>query len=126
MIRSILVGALVLGLALLMSTPASAGGGQVEQRGDCVGGSGEWRLVVQREGPNSLRVRFELKDVVSGETWQVFLSDNGIGIFSGTKVADEGGLRVRKLTRDRSGRDRISATAVDMDSGATCGGSLRF
>lgn len=125
MIRSIRVGALVLGLALLMSTPASAGA-PVEQRGDCVGGSGEWRLVVQREGPNSLRVRFELKDMVSGETWQVFLSDNGVGIFSGTKVADEGGLRVRKLTRDRSGRDRISATAVDMDSGATCGGSLRF
>jgi hypothetical protein len=123
--RSMRMGALALGLSLLLSTPASAGE-PVEQRGDCVGGRGEWRLVVQREGPRTLRVRFELKDVVSGETWQVFLSDDGVGIFSGTKVADGGDLRVRKLTRDRAGRDRISATAVDMDSGATCGGSLRF
>jgi hypothetical protein len=125
MSRSILAGALALVLASLWSTPASAAG-PVERRGDCVSGPGEWRLVVQSEGPGTLRIRFELKDVVSGETWQVFLSDNGVGIFSGTKVADEGELRVRKLTRDRSGRDRISATAVDMDSGATCGGSLRF
>jgi hypothetical protein len=125
MVRSIRGSALALGLVLLLSTPALAGG-QVERRGDCVSGPGEWRLVVQPEGPRSLRVRFELKDVESGQTWQVFLSDNGVGIFAGTNVADDGDLRVRKLTRDRPGRDRISATAVNVDSGATCGGSVRF
>jgi hypothetical protein len=125
MIRSLRVGALALIVASLVSTSASAAG-PGERHGNCVSGPGEWRLIVQREGPSTLRVRFELKDVVSGETWQVFLSDDGVGIFSGTKVADGGDLRVRKLTRDRAGRDRISASAVNMDSGATCGGSLRF
>jgi len=106
---------------------AAAGqSGPVERRGDCVGGPGRWRLVVQREGPKTLRVRFELRDVDSGESWQLFLSDNGVGIFFATQVAENDEVRVRKVTRDRAGRDRISATAVNMDSGATCGGSLRF
>jgi hypothetical protein len=125
MIPAMRVVALALGLALLLTTSASAGG-SVERRGDCVGGPGQWRLVVQRERPGTLRVRFELKDVVSGQTWQVFLSDDGVGIFSGTNVADDGDVRVRKVTRDRAGRDRIAATAVNVDSGATCGGSLGF
>jgi hypothetical protein len=125
MIRSIRVVVLALGLTLLLSVSAQAGG-PAEQRGDCVGGPGEWRLVVQREGPATLRIRFELKDLVAGQSWQIFLSDNGVGIFSGTKEADNGDLRVRKLARDRSGRDRIAATAVNVDSGATCGGSVRL
>ena len=117
--------ALALCFALLLSSQASASG-PVERRGDCVGGPGEWRLVVQREGASTLRVRFELKDVVSGQTWQLFLSDDGVGIFSATTTAADDGLWVRKVTRDRAGRDRISATALNVDSGATCGGSLRF
>ena len=126
MIRSIRVGVLALCLlASLLSSSASAGE-PVERRGDCVGGPGGWRLVVQPNRASALRVRFELKDVEPGQTWQLFLSDNGFGVFSGTRASDDGGIRVRKLTRDRAGRDRISATAVNMDSGATCGGSLRF
>lgn len=124
MIRSIRVVAFALGFAMLLSAAAPAG--PVEERGGCVGGPGRWRLVVQRETPKTLRIRFELKDVESGEAWQLFLSDNGIGIFSATKVAKNDEVRVRELTRDRAGRDRISATAVNMDSGVTCGGSLRF
>jgi hypothetical protein len=124
MIRSIRVVALSFGFAMLLSAAASAG--PVERRGDCVGGPGEWRLVVQREGPKSLRVRFELKEVESGGFWQLFVSDNGVGVFSSTEVAKDDEVRVRELIRDRSGLDRISATAVNMDSGATCGGSVRF
>jgi len=124
MIRSIRVVALASGFAMLLS--AAGQGGPVERRGDCVAGPGRWRLAVQREGLKTLRVRFELKDVDSGESWQLFLSDNGVGIFFTTKVAENNEVRVRKVTRDRSGRDRISASAVNMDSGATCGGSLRF
>ena len=63
---------------------------------------------------------------MSGQTWQLFLSDDGIGIFSATMAADDEQLRVRLVTRDRPGHDRIAATAVNVDSGATCGGSLRF
>ena len=125
MSRSFRGSALALGLVLLLSTPATAGG-QVERRGDCVNGPGEWRLVVQPEGPRTMRIRFELKDVVPGQAWQLFLSKNGVGIFSATEVADDGDLRVRKLIRDSPGRDRISATAVNVDSGATCGGLVRF
>jgi len=109
-----------------MLLSAAAPAGPVERRGDCVGGPGRWRLVVEREGPKTLRVRYELRDVVSEQTWQLFLSDNGIGVYSSTEVSENNRIRVREEIRDRWGRDRISATAVNMDSGVTCGGSLRF
>lgn len=109
-----------------MLLSAAAPAGPVERRGDCVGGPGRWRLSVEREGPRTLRVRYELRDVVSDQTWQLFLSDNGVGIYSSTEVAENDRIRVREETRDRAGRDRISATAVNMDSGVTCGGSVRF
>ena len=125
MIRPVLVVALALNLSFLLSSPASAGG-PGERRGDCVGGPGHWRLVVQREGARNLRVRFEVKDVTSGQIWQLFLSDNGVGIYSATETVDDGTFQVRKVTRDRAGRDRISATAVNADSGATCAGVVRY
>jgi hypothetical protein len=122
--RAIVSLASILAFSSLLAAPAAAS--PAERRGDCVGGAGRWRLVVQQERPATLRVRFELRDAVAGQSWQLFLSDNGTGIYSATAVADDGELRIRTTTRDRSGRDRIAATAVNIDSGATCAGSVRF
>jgi hypothetical protein len=114
----------VLALALL-AVPARAG--EDEVRGTCSGGPGEWRLKVSRESSSRLRVRFEIDHAEPSETWQLFVSDNGVRVFAGSKVADDGGsVRVRTTTADRSGRDRVKATAVNVDSGATCSGSLRY
>ena len=114
-------------VTLLAAAPAVAGGGSGEDtRGDCSGGPGRWRLEVDRRENGRLRVRFRVDHVPAGGSWQVFLSDNGTRIFSGTKRADGGQFRVTELTANRAGSDRIAASAVASASGSTCGGSLTF
>ena len=79
------------------------------------------------EGGGKLRVRFRIEDVPPGQRWQVFLSDNGARIFSATRRADSSGeVRVTRFPTDRSGTDRIAASAVNVGSGAVCEGSLTF
>ncbi len=114
--------------ALMLAVPAvPARAGQDEVRGTCIGGPGEWRLKVAREDGSRLRVRFEIEHGAPSETWQLFVSDDGLRVFAGTKVADDGGsVRVRTTTADRDGHDRVKATAVNVDTGATCSGSLRY
>jgi hypothetical protein len=117
-----LIAALVLAI---MAPPALAG--DDEARGSCSGGPGEWRLEVSAQGASTLRVRFEIEDVEPGETWQLFISDNGARVYAGTKVADDGGhVRVRTTTADRTGRDRVKATAVNVDIGTSCSASIRY
>jgi hypothetical protein len=108
-----------------VASSARGGGGGESERGSCSGGPGEWRLSVDRRGGGRLRVRFRIEDAHMDQSWQVFLSDNGVRIFSGTRRTDEHGeLHVTKLTANRSGSDRIAASAVNSASGATCSGSV--
>jgi hypothetical protein len=119
-LRTALVVLLLVGAQAL---PAAAGGS--DRRGSCDGGPSEWRLRVQREGDSSLRIRFQIEDGEPGQTWQLFLSDNGDRVFAGTKTSRDGGrVRVRRVTADRSDRDRISATGVNLDTGESCSASL--
>jgi hypothetical protein len=110
---------------LLAAVPAAAG--DVRKRGDCSGGEGDWDLRVERVDSDTLRVRFKIDDVDAGETWQLFLSDNGTRVYSGTKVANsEGEVRVRKAIRDRAGADKVAASGVNVNDGTTCQGSVSF
>ena len=80
---------------------------------------------MQREDADTLRVRFRIEDVAPGQSWQLFISDNGTRIYSATRTSNsEGEIRVRKNTRDRAGRDHIAANAVNSSSGTTCEGSV--
>ena len=116
--------AIALVLAVLVATPAVAGGGS-DRRGSCSGGPGHWRLRVQREDADTLRVRFRIEDVAPGQSWQLFISDNGTRIYSATRTStSDGEIRVRKHTRDRAGRDHIAANAVNSATGTTCEGSV--
>ena len=116
--------AIALVLAVLVATPAVAGGGS-DRRGSCSGGPGHWRLRVQREDADTLRVRFRIEDVASGQSWQLFISDNGTRIYSATRTStSQGEIRVDKNTRDRAGRDHIAANAVNSATGTTCEGSV--
>jgi hypothetical protein len=124
--RLIRAASVALCAVALVATPASAGD-EVRRRGDCTGGEGDWDLRVEREDRDTLRVRFKIDDVDPGETWQLFLSDNGTRVFAGTKDANAGGeVRVRRNIRDRSGTDRIAASGVNVDDGTTCQGSVSF
>lgn len=105
--------------------PVRAHDGEVH--GSCSGGPSGFRLRVQPGVGDSLRVRFEIEGDEPGQRWQLFMSDNGARIYARTKVSDdEGRVRVRKATDDRPGRDRISATGVNLDTGESCAGSVSF
>lgn len=106
----------------LVATPARA---TREARGSCSGGPSEWRLRVAHETARTLRIRFQIEEGDPGRAWQLFVSDNGVRVYAGTKVADEEGrIRIQRWTRDRAGRDRIRATGVNLDTGETCSGSV--
>jgi hypothetical protein len=99
----------------------------VRRRGPCSGGPSRWELRVGRESRTSLRIRFEIGGGAAEQTWQVFLSDGGTRIYAGSKVSGGGGeVRVRKLTRDRAGSDRIKASGVNLATGESCLGAVTY
>jgi hypothetical protein len=123
--RWIRTSALALVLTLCLGGVASARG--AEKRGSCSGGRGEWKLAARREGDGKLRVRFEIEQVPAGQAWQVFLSDDGAGIFSGTRHASsDGEVHVTVHPRNRPGTDRIEASGVNAGTGVHCEGVLSF
>jgi hypothetical protein len=114
---------LITGLICLMIPPVSAHD-RIRHRGDCTGPS-RWRLVVRRASVSSLRVRFVIAGGLDGQTWQLFLSDNGQRIFSGNRGSRDGGrVRARRITSDRAGTDRIKGSGVNMVTGESCSGSV--
>lgn len=113
-------------LSTLALVPAAATGDSVRREGSC-SGPGEWKLRVSRESTTRIRVRFEINHVDPGDTWHLFLSDNGTRFFAGTRIADGGGdLRVVKITANRAGTDLVKASAVNTTSGGLCEGAVRY
>jgi hypothetical protein len=118
--------AIALVLALMFAPAPAHANDEARRRGSCSGGPGDWTLRVRRDD-GALRVRFTIDDVRTGQSWQLFLSDNGTRIFSGTKSSDaEGEVRVSKRTTNRAGSDRIAASGVNTVNGTTCEGSLTY
>jgi hypothetical protein len=111
-------------LAVVLAIPCTghAGDGRVVRRGDCTGRSG-WKLDVRTEDGRRLRVSFEIEGGRAGQDWHVFLSDDGVGIFSGARTSGAAGsLEVRVRTTDRAGSDTIKAAANNVVSGESCAG----
>ncbi|MEZ0235752.1 MAG: hypothetical protein ACAH81_12505 [Actinomycetota bacterium] len=120
------IRAIALVLALMLAAAPARASDEVRRRGSCSGGPGDWTLRVRRDD-GALRVRFTIDDVAAGQPWQLFLSDNGTRIFSGTKSSDATGeVRVSKRTVNRAGSDRIAASGVNTVNGTTCEGSLTY
>ena len=116
--------AALISIAIAFPSPASAGGGRIVRRGACTGPS-EWKLDVREEDGARLRVKLEIEGGRPGQDWHIFLSDNGVGIFSGTRTSGSGGhLEVRVRTTDRSGADAIEAAANNVASGESCTGRV--
>jgi hypothetical protein len=117
---------LIASFALLATIPALASGRSVQREGPC-SGPGDWRLRVSRESATTIRVRFDIEHVDPGDSWQLFLSDNGTRIFAGTRVANPNGeLRATKITADRAGADRIKGSGVNTTAGGSCSGALTY
>ena len=120
------IRAIALALALMLAAAPAHASDEVRRRGSCSGGPGDWTLRVRRDD-GALRVRFTIDDVAAGQSWQLFLSDNGTRIFSGTKTSNaEGEVRVSRRTTNRAGSDRIAASGVNTVNGTTCEGSLTY
>ena len=114
-------------LVLTLGTGSALADDEVRRRGSCSGGPSEWTLRVEHESSTSLRVRFEIEDGEPEQLWQLFLSDDGTRIYAGSKRSDGGGeVRVRKVTPDRDGSDRIKATGVNLATGESCAGVVRY
>ena len=112
-------------IALVVGVAVDASADGARRRGSCQG-PGHWELRVARVSDHRLRVRFGVEGVRDGDTWQVFLSDDGVRIYARSRTSNGGDFRVRTLTRDRRGHDRIKASAVDVDASGSCAGALRF
>jgi len=114
-------------LAASLASPAAASDDRVRRRGECAGGPSEWELIVRQETASTLRVSWEIEGGAQGQTWQLFISDNGDRIYVGSKVSRDGSeVRVRRETADRSGTDLVKASGVNLATGESCGGSVRF
>lgn len=112
-------------LAASLASPAGASDDRVRRRGECAGGPSEWELIVRRDDASTLRVRWEIEEGAEGQTWQLFISDDGARVYAGSKVSrDDGQVRVRKETTDRSGTDLVKASGVNLATGESCGGSV--
>ena len=130
-------GVAAVALAPLLPTAATGSTGaapfasvttrSVEREGQCRQGPGEWDLRVRRRAGGRLYVEFEVDEIPGGRRWQLFMAHNGRRIAAVTRVSNASrGVRVSRLTRNRAGRDRIRAAAVNPRSGSTCLGRLRF
>jgi hypothetical protein len=105
---------------------AEAGDGNVTRRGSC-SGRGEWRLRVRQETATTIRVRFDIDRLDPGDTWQLFLSDNGERIFSASRVVGaDGEVRAVTVTSDRAGTDRVKGSGVNVWDGGSCDGVVRY
>ncbi|HEX5951109.1 MAG TPA: hypothetical protein VFZ96_08905 [Actinomycetota bacterium] len=119
-----LVAAFAFAALVLGATSALA---SEDARGSCSGGPSEWRIVVGREDDRTLRIRFRIEDGEPDQAWQLFLSDDGVRVYAGTKVSnDDGRVQVRRLTTDLVGRDRIEAAGVNVATGESCSGRVVF
>jgi hypothetical protein len=114
-------------LAVALALGAVPAFGSEDARGSCSGGPSEWRLKVGRESPSTLRIRFRIEDGDPDQAWQLFISDNGVRVYAGTKVSDDDGrIRIRRLALDRPRRDRIEAAGVNLVTGESCSGRLTY
>jgi hypothetical protein len=106
---------------------ALAVGRDVRRRGQCRRGPGEWELEVTSRRRGRLRIDYSVHDVALRKRWSVFVSDNGRRVAAVTRrTGFQGDFEVRTVARNRRGRDRIFATAVNARNGASCTGRLRF
>jgi hypothetical protein len=114
-------------LALAFATSATASDDSIRRRGECAGGPSDWKLVVRQETASTLRVKFEIEGGAEGQTWQLFISDDGDRIFAGNRTSQQDGyVRVVREPTDRAGSDRIEAMGVNLATGESCGGSLTY
>jgi hypothetical protein len=119
--RMVLAAVLVVG-TFTIAPNATAKEGDVIRTGSCSGAS-DWKLKLSPEN-GRIEVEFEVDSNKVGQTWRVRIRQNGVLIFSGTRMtqAPSGSFTVRRLAKDHAGTDAFRARAENLASGETCVG----
>jgi hypothetical protein len=124
MLRKALATAIL--LVVLGAGRAGAAAPEIRRSGRCDGSSTSV-LGVTRYDATRLRVRFAIANSTPGQTWQLFGSDNGIGIFVVNRVVSaSGSVSVRRLVKDLPGKDIVTATGFNPAALESCKLSLGF
>jgi len=73
-----------------------------------------------------IQVEFEVESHVTGQVWNVLLTDNGHSFFSGkaTTKAPSGEFEVRTFAKNQAGTDAVWASATNPATGETCSASV--
>jgi hypothetical protein len=117
--------------ALVSTSPAAAttvlaSAAKRQRLGRCRG-AGIWQLDVERAGRRRMQVEFEVDNVGNRQRWQVFVSANGRRLAAVSRWSGSSGeFEVNRFSRNRRGRDRVAAAAVNTRTGNRCTGRLRF
>lgn len=92
----------------------------VQRSGACTGPT-DWKLVLRHGDPGQLVVVFTASGGATDQKWNVFMENKGNGIFSDSRTSgDDGFFRVKKVTRDLQGIDKILVGANNAVTGETC------
>lgn len=92
----------------------------VLRKGTCSGPT-HWKLNLRFRKTGGLVVVFTAWGGASGQTWNVFIEDKGKLVFSGSRTSgDDGYFRVRNVSKNRPGVDRVVVTANNVSTGETC------
>ena len=111
-------------IPVALAAPATAGGGEVIQRGSC-SGSTDWKLKAKHDD-GRLEVEFEVDSNRTGQSWAVRVGDNGHQVFSGRRTTQgrSGSFSLELRPANRAGTDTIRARATH--AGQTCAGTVRL
>jgi hypothetical protein len=116
--------------AAALALAAQASGGdpdrEVRVRGTCSGAATSKLKLKDEDG--RIEVEFEVDQNVNGRRWRVALFRNGVRVFRDIRTtrAPSGSFEVRRLTRDGSGRERITARARALSNGQLCTAAARW
>jgi hypothetical protein len=126
--RLLVVGVAVVALGALLSVPtANATVGRTKDREGSCRGPGTWDLQVKARPRHRIRIRFEVDDIGRRQRWQVFIANKGHRVAAVTRRSGRSGeFQVTRRARNRKGRDRVRAAAVNPRTGSICVARLRF
>jgi len=121
-IQRLVLSAMLVASAMALAPAAGAKAGDVVRTGACSGAS-DWKLKLSPED-NGIQLEFEVDSNRVGQTWRVRIRENGVLIFTGTRVtkAPSGSFTVRRLAKDTAGSDAFRAAATNVATGETCVG----
>lgn len=117
----------VMGISLLVASPASAADEElVQNQGSCSMGS-RWELSIETNGTSGHTSDFDVRDAPVGDRWQVKMRHNGAPLFRGSAVTDEDGrLEVEPRIQLQAGPDTVVAKAVNTRTGERCSGTVTW